>query len=144
MNTKNLLMLQIVLLLGLVLLVAVGIALPYILPIQRSDSNSSNTKWQYLTLNYSQGNSFDNDYPLYELISADVEPYASQFPAILNEGCSGSGEFSGQTLCIARNFKGREFFLTSLGSDGWELIQMDNQSSQYSYSVEMLFKRPVS
>lgn len=163
-NAKNLLTLQAILLFLLIVVVALGIALPYIvaprtvaatveivptevtLATPMSIPTSFATRWEYLTVNYSQSTNFaenpSND--RYELVSADQEPYMSQFLAILYEGCDGIDDtFTEEMNCVSGNFKGREYFLDLLGQDGWELIQIDNQSSQYTYQIDMLFKRPI-
>ena len=156
-NAKNLLTLQSLLLFLLIVVVALGIALPYIVP-PRTAANTTEfvptevslatpvptslaTRWEYLTVNYSQITYFIDPY---ELVTADQEPYESQFLAILYEGCDGLDNFSSeQRNCLSGNFKGREYFLNLIGQDGWELIQIDNQSSQYTYKIDILFKRPT-
>ena len=148
MNARNLLALQSVLLVLLIVVVGVGIMLPYVAPPRGATPTPSGptSQWEYLTVNYTQSTNYaenpNND--RYELVTADQEPYASQFITILYEGCDGiAGDFSAEMNCVSGNFKGREYFLNLLGQDGWELVQVDNQSSQYTYQVELLLKRPV-
>jgi len=161
-NAKNLLTLQSLLLFLLIVVVALGIALPYIVP-PRTAANTTEfittevslatpvptslaTRWEYLTVIYAQStNLADNpNNDLYELVTADQEPYASQFSAILYEGCDGLDNFIYEEInCLSGNFKGREYFLNLIGQDGWELIQIDNYISQYTYKIDILFKRPT-
>lgn len=95
-------------------------------------------RWEYLTLQYSQSESFDSPSSKYEMPVADVEPYSSMFlePFV---ACTSTFDFS----CMAKASKGRAHYLTVLGADGWELITIINQSTQYTYQVEMIFKRQM-
>lgn len=105
------------------------------------------TQWEYLSVSYSQ---FQTDMgnlssPRYEIIAVDTEPYATQFADMMFEGCDmGSSGFPVDTDCMVDNFQGRQYYLNLLGQDGWELIQVDNQSTEFTYQVEMLFKRPIN
>jgi hypothetical protein len=112
------------------------------------------TRWEYITVDYSQNQiigtmyDIDADVSMYELIFVDAEPYASLFSAALTEGCTISDEtyimFDEEVQkCIGGNFIGREFVMNALGADGWELIQIDNNSTEYSYKVDMVFKRQI-
>lgn len=171
MNTKNLLTLQSILLFLLIVVVALGSGLPYIIP-PRTATNTvevvptqailstptsvpsmstaipvvTPTQWEYLTINYSQYTNYAENpiNPRFEIVTVDQEPYASLFSAILYAGCNNvAGDFAAESNCASGNFKGREYFLNVLGQDGWELIQVDNQSSEFEYQVDMLFKRPI-
>lgn len=164
-NTKNLLMLQSFLMFLLVVIVALGVALPYIVPPRTATNNTeivptamtlststpvpngSITQWEYLSVDYAQFETFDGEVPRYEIVNAP-EPYGSRFAVLLFEGCSITDSLSSYfdievRKCIGRNFIGREYVLSVLGADGWEMVAFDNQSSEYSYRVEMVFKRPI-
>lgn len=169
MNAKNLLTLQSVLLFLLIVVVALGIALPYIVPPRTAANTAaivpteitlstptpvptaSITQWEYLSVDYAQHQildalyNSDADVYRYEIVSAP-EPYGSRFTALLTDGCSITGDILFDTEaqnCIGRNYIGRENVLSVLGVDGWELIAFDNHSTEYSYQVDMLFKRPI-
>jgi hypothetical protein len=97
-------------------------------------------QWEYMTMNYSQGDAFTIDDPnaRYEFAFVDKEPYATNFLEINVGRC---GDFN--MGCQAENFRGLVFFLDELGADGWELISTNNNSVS-SYSLELFFKRPLS
>ncbi len=39
-------------------------------------------------------------------------------------------------------FRGRAYYLNLWGNDGWELISVNDKSTEYMYMIEMIFKRP--
>lgn len=110
---------------------------------------STVTRWEYMSMSYSQylvigtGFAFGVDEQRYELITAP-EPYGTEFNELLLSGCEFTGnDFDVESeLCMAGNFIGLEYALNVVGYDGWELISLVNNSTEFSYSVEMIFKRP--
>lgn len=169
MNAKNLLALQSVLLVLLIAVVGVGIVLPYVAPPRSATTSATSQavpteasletpspqsvipQWEYLSVDYVQnqiiGALYDNEAEAYryEVINAP-EPYGSTFLAMLTEGCSITRDItfdSDAQTCIGLNYVGREYVLSVLGVDGWELVAFDNHSTEYSYEVDMLFKRPM-
>ena len=110
------------------------------------------TQWEYVSVDYAQHRiisaiySSDAEVTRYEMVLADAEPYRSMFIGFVTDGCNIEGDivFDEEAQeCIGRNFKGRAFFMNLLGVDGWELIQIDNNSTEYSYQLDMIFKRPM-
>lgn len=89
--------------------------------------------WEYALLQYSQIPSYQENENPFELALIDRPEYVDAF----DNGCSASN-----IACIQRNFKGMSYYIEILGRDGWEMISINNTSSN-SYSVEIFFKRPV-
>jgi hypothetical protein len=87
------------------------------------------TQWEYLTVHYSQ--------MVIERVSADHEPYMTSF----HEAAYGTCEES-DVNCIYALTKGRMYYLDILGTDGWELILVENNSTANEYSIDMILKRP--
>jgi hypothetical protein len=109
-----------------------------------SEAQDTNTvQWEYLTISYVQLELYDPDSELtrYELINSGDEYYAGLFAGILYEGCDGNDEKF--DTCVAENFLGREAVLDTLGMDRWELVDIDNTSSEYAYQLDLTFKRPL-
>lgn len=171
MNAKNILTVQAVLLVLLIVVVVLGFALPYVIPPRTASVSALatdlpievpistvtsmpivSTSWEYLSVDYSQHQILETLFESnaevyrYEIINAP-EPYRSTFLGILTADCTLTQDIIFDTeaqKCVGRNFIGRENILSALGQDGWELIQIDNQSTEYTYQIDMLFKRPVN
>jgi hypothetical protein len=100
-------------------------------------------QWEYLIAHYYQGNDSSlpsNDNNIYEMVTTGYGDYDD----LLAEGWQGSctlSRDSADIACLHNNFKGREFYINFFGDDGWELFQVDNLSTQYSYSLDLFFKR---
>jgi hypothetical protein len=169
MNTKFLLVAQSVLLFMLILVVMMGIGLLYLAPPRPAKTldaestaiptatpapapQSATTQWEYLSVDYGQHTILGTQYDInaevsrYELVDV-ADPYGSMFLDLLTKGCTITKDILFDTeaqTCIGKNFIGREFVLSVLGKDGWELVAFDNHSTEYSYQVDMLFKRPLN
>jgi|GEM_PF-6741409 len=165
MNTKFLLVAQSVLLFMLILVVMMGIGLLYLAPPRPAKAldagstpiptatssaapQSTTMQWEYLDVDYGQYTFYDSNdgTSRYELVDV-ADPYGSLFLDLLTKGCAITGDtfFSEEDkTCIGKNFIGREFVLSVLGKDGWELVAFDNHSTEYAYQVDMLFKRPLN
>jgi hypothetical protein len=169
MNTKFLLVAQSVLLFMLILVVMMGIGLLYFAPPRPAKTldtvstaiptatpapapQSATAQWEYLGVDYGQYSilgteyDFDAEVTRYELVDV-ADPYGSMFLDLLTKGCTITDsivfDIPAQT-CIGKNFIGREFVLSVLGKDGWELVAFDNHSSESAYQVDMVFKRPLN
>jgi hypothetical protein len=123
-------------------------------PVISEAQDSNIIQWEYLTISYSQNRivdsmgNFDADINRYELILTDDEYYANLFWTVLTEGCNVSDVnsilFDSEAQnCIGGNFLGREAVLDTLGMDRWELVDVDNTSSEYAYQLDLTFKRPL-
>jgi hypothetical protein len=110
-------------------------------------------QWEYLSVDYSQnqiiGTQFDvtAEVTRFETISTSMEPYTTNFASTITDGCTIKDATSlfldtDVQKCVGKNFKGRDYFLQELGNDGWELINLDNQSTEYTYHLDLIFKRP--
>lgn len=109
--------------------------------------------WEYLEFTYQQNeistrfSDVDLQAYLYETISVR-DPYGSQFFDLLAQGCGVNSvialmmDIEAQD-CVGQNLKGLEYFLNSLGGDGWEMMTIDNTSDEDIYRVNLIFKRPV-
>lgn len=125
----------------LILCVASVLLATYVVFAKPASQEFTGTKWEYLTLDYSQLGSFDpgiDGTKRYEIVLADKVPYKDTFIQASYGDCK-----SDDDACKIALFKGREYYLDLLGADGWEMIAFNNLSSQYTYQVEMIFKRPI-
>lgn len=129
-----------------VLLMVVG-ALGISVIVAQQSPTTALTKWEYLTVNYEQygvGYLFDKDYSTREMLYVDDPVYSNTFDAIIIGSCdiSKTLAFDAEAqACTSKNFQGQRFFLNLLGQDGWELISVNNVSTEHSYSLEWIFKR---
>jgi hypothetical protein len=125
-------------LLGIFIIVLTAINIGIVLVAGQTEY--SGQQWEYLTVDFSQSD-IDYDFEQEEFVFADREPYSTMFAELVVGDCDPDGgtEFYN---CLEQNRLGRAFYLEILGSDGWELIQVVNSSDQYSYKVELIFKRP--
>jgi hypothetical protein len=113
--------------------------IPTAQPVPQNNIKETSARWEYISLSYSQGNTYDEDVTRYETVNIN-EPYQNAFDQILYKGCSNDKDIF---TCIGKNFQGLEFFLDVLGKDGWEAIGFANTSDQYKYSIDVVFKRAV-
>lgn len=118
-------------------------------------------KWEYLTLKYSQNKIFAAEGEFrgessfathfYESVDVSHSTYLETFISDLTGECEFGPnsievvlDFEGRFQeCIGKNYKGQVYFMNQLGLDGWEIVTAVNTSSQYSYNLEMLFKRSI-
>ena len=114
-----------------------AVALMLVIPSVSSQPDGNWTRWEYLSVQYSQLDLMGNGERA-EFVMPDREPYVSEFSQLSGGDC---GEFD--TECLVANFRGRAYYLGLLGQDGWELINLDNNSTEFTYEIEMIFKRPV-
>lgn len=91
--------------------------------------------WEYLNFHYGQADADRDgkrqewgytDDPLYD-ITLFGEP-------------SECDEFDED--CAEKEFMGSFYYLNAIGAEGWELTSLIDKSTQYIYSLEMIFKRP--
>lgn len=85
--------------------------------------------WEYLILSYTQ---YDTDFDgnLVELVIPSRPEYTHlAMPSCLEEDC------------LEDIFQGLDYYLDVFGLDGWELVTLIDKSTQYSYRVELIFKR---
>jgi len=97
------------------------------------------SRWEYLTFNYSQGNTFEDERRPYELAYSNDLFYDVALFGV--DACLEEELFSDQVNCWADNFRGLDYFLDTYGNDQWELISLVDKSTEYSYRVEAIFKR---
>jgi len=97
-------------------------------------------EWEYLTVNYSQADSYVKEgNGRYEWVSSNDFMYdLALFGDYICNPFSDTDSFE---ECDAK-FQGQAFYLNLWGEDGWELVSVNDKSTSYIYSVEMIFKRP--
>jgi hypothetical protein len=112
-------------------------------PVVSEAQDSNVIQWEYLTISYAQLELYDPDSELtrYEIISSGDTYYSELFASILYEGCDPRDD--NFDTCVAENFLGQEAVLDMLGIDRWELVEIDNISTQFSYQLDLTFKRPL-
>jgi hypothetical protein len=93
-------------------------------------------KWEYLGFNYSQMDS-DLDGDRMELMFTGD----SYYDELIMAGIPCDLDDRDFENCMEREFRGSSYYLNILGQEGWELFSVTDKSSEYVYSVEMLFKR---
>jgi hypothetical protein len=94
--------------------------------------------WEYATMQYSQYDWFGS---IYESVFVSRESYMTAFNDVLLAGCSEETSAIDE-VCIS-NFQGLDFFINTMGADGWEVITVINQSSQDTYRLEVYLKRKL-
>jgi hypothetical protein len=97
-----------------------------------SQTSETVVQWEYLSMYYGQVPDANDNKPV-EFVSTDHAEYDNLF----SNGCE-LVDFK----CQKENFKGMRNYLEILGKDGWEMIAINNTSTQ-SYSVELFFKRQL-
>jgi hypothetical protein len=94
---------------------------------------SNQQRWEYAIMQYSQFSDFSgNENPL-EFAIIDRVEYLEAF----SNGCEVLDD-----ECNMENFQGLNYYVNILGSDGWEMVSVNNTSTNH-YSVEIFFKRPI-
>lgn len=129
--------------LATVLLILVGI-LGISVVVAQQNSETVFVQWEYLSVSYQQHEVIASMSDRYEMLFVDDPTYSNTFDAIIAGSCDISNNLAFDVeaqACLSKNFQGQRFFLNLLGQDGWELISVNNVSTEYSYNLEWIFKR---
>lgn len=93
--------------------------------------------WEYLTVQYSQLDLF-LDEGLIEVVQSNDPLYDQQlFSELICKDI-----LSEENKQCAENFRGMAYYLNLWGQEGWELLSVVDKSDQYTFSVEIILKRP--
>lgn len=98
------------------------------------NTGSDPIQWEYLILTYNQ-----YAYPILNKISEVISTNVPEYTSLFDDGCDLTS--STYDECKKRNFKGLSYYVETLGLDSWELVGINNVSTD-QYSVELFFKRP--
>ena len=100
---------------------------------------ASRQQWEYLTVHYSQYTDYSEgaEDPIEVVFSNDLVYDVALYGDLICQ----AGIFDADGSCIGL-FRGQAYYLNLWGNDGWELVNINDKSTQYTYSVEMIFKRP--
>lgn len=121
---------------AVLLVIALAVGVSALLRGQPSVSAASHQQWEYLTVHYSQLTlDYEAENPI-ELVYSNDQLYdITLFGELI---CPDAFAFDQSCDDL---FRGQAYYLNLWGNDGWELININDKSDQYTYSVEMIFKR---
>jgi len=104
-----------------------------------ASSAGSRQQWEYLAVQYNQHTTMDTSEPFEYVSSSDPEYDRRIFGNVM---CTSFGFNSADLRDCISKFRGLAYYLNLWGNDGWELVNANDKSSEYAFSLELIFKRP--
>jgi hypothetical protein len=106
------------------------------------NQNAAVSDWEYLTLSYTQFDVDDDDNRevIFYTDYGDVYDVSLFGERACNMGVNITDD---DIACLEDNFIGLTEVMNILGEQSWEFISLEENSDQYSYSVDIMFKRPI-